>query len=230
MNHRYDAIVVGAGAAGLAAAQHLTEARADFLVLEARSRVGGRVFSLTEDADPTPVELGAEFIHGVPQKLLAQLAKLQVSFYDVKDKHLFYRQGRLKTVDNFFERLEKVMAKIKSTGKEDRSVHQFIHSQKSMDQETRELFSAFVEGFHAADLFEIGEAGLKDTQEVDEEGLNGAQMFRPAQRYDIFLNKMAALIASQRRLLLQTELKKIEWEKGRVKLHCLRGPTHDPKH
>jgi monoamine oxidase len=56
-------IVVGAGAAGLAAAAVLTEAGAAVTVLEARDRIGGRVWT-ARDLAPHPVELGAEFVHG----------------------------------------------------------------------------------------------------------------------------------------------------------------------
>jgi monoamine oxidase len=59
----YDTIVIGAGAAGLAAARTLAEGGRAVLVLEAPNRIGGRVW--TDHAiGPLPVELGAEFIHG----------------------------------------------------------------------------------------------------------------------------------------------------------------------
>jgi phytoene dehydrogenase-like protein len=45
-------IVVGAGFAGLAAADRLAERGADVLVLEARDRVGGRVWSERIEGPP----------------------------------------------------------------------------------------------------------------------------------------------------------------------------------
>jgi monoamine oxidase len=53
--------VIGAGFAGLAAADELARAGADVIVVEARSRVGGRVASATL-GNGSVVELGAEFI------------------------------------------------------------------------------------------------------------------------------------------------------------------------
>jgi monoamine oxidase len=59
----YDTVIIGAGAAGLAAGRTLHDAGQRILILEARPRIGGRIWTDTEFA-PLPVELGAEFIHG----------------------------------------------------------------------------------------------------------------------------------------------------------------------
>ena len=56
-------VVVGAGIAGLSAAWHLKQAGCEAVVLEARNRIGGRVWTNRDFAD-IPVEFGAELIHG----------------------------------------------------------------------------------------------------------------------------------------------------------------------
>lgn len=57
-------IVVGAGIAGLAAAQRLLAEGRDVVVLEARDRIGGRVWT-DRFASGGCVDLGASWIHGV---------------------------------------------------------------------------------------------------------------------------------------------------------------------
>ncbi|GFP95182.1 lysine-specific histone demethylase 1 homolog 3 [Phtheirospermum japonicum] len=57
-------IVVGAGPAGLAAARHLQRQGFAVTVLEARSRIGGRVFT-DHSSLSVPVDLGASIITGV---------------------------------------------------------------------------------------------------------------------------------------------------------------------
>lgn len=56
-------LVIGAGIAGLSAAWHLREAGIAATVLEARDRIGGRVWTDRDFAD-IPLEFGAELIHG----------------------------------------------------------------------------------------------------------------------------------------------------------------------
>ena len=55
-----DVIVIGAGFAGLAAATELADRGVDVRVLEARDRVGGRVWS--DRAGGAVIERGAEFV------------------------------------------------------------------------------------------------------------------------------------------------------------------------
>lgn len=65
-------IVIGAGAAGLAAARLLVESGVAVQVLEARERVGGRVW--TDNSLGVPLDLGALWIHGVSGNPLSDLA------------------------------------------------------------------------------------------------------------------------------------------------------------
>lgn len=60
----YDVIVIGAGVAGLAAADYLMSLDAELkvLVLEARDRMGGRVYSVDQSASGRDAELGALYL------------------------------------------------------------------------------------------------------------------------------------------------------------------------
>ena len=57
-------LIIGAGAAGLAAADELQRHGLSPAVLEARKRIGGRIWTHREPGLAAPVELGAEFISG----------------------------------------------------------------------------------------------------------------------------------------------------------------------
>ena len=74
-------VVVGAGFAGLAAADALLDAGADVTVLEARDRVGGRVHSRAL-SNGAVVELGAEFVLPGHDVLRATAARLGLALYE----------------------------------------------------------------------------------------------------------------------------------------------------
>ena len=66
-------IVVGAGLSGLTAALELKRRRANVRVIEARDRVGGRVWSPMGEDGRTRVEAGGEFVdheHTVLRRLV----------------------------------------------------------------------------------------------------------------------------------------------------------------
>ncbi len=64
VHQMYDTIIVGAGAAGLMAARELSRTGKRVLILEARDRVGGRIYPLSEKEFGYEAMGGAEFVHG----------------------------------------------------------------------------------------------------------------------------------------------------------------------
>ncbi len=68
-----DVLVLGAGIAGLAAARTLVDKGLRVIVLEARDRIGGRLW--TDTSLGLPLDLGASWIHGVKGNPIAKLAK-----------------------------------------------------------------------------------------------------------------------------------------------------------
>lgn len=67
------ALVIGAGFAGLAAAKQLQAGGYDVVVLEARNRLGGRIWTTSTWSD-IPTDLGASWIHGVTGNPITELA------------------------------------------------------------------------------------------------------------------------------------------------------------
>ncbi len=91
-----DVCIVGAGYAGLTAALRLVQAGRSVVVLEARERVGGRVWT-DPLADGTPIDRGGGWL-GVGQDRLAALAaEMGVATYRtfVDGDHLLVNEGRL---------------------------------------------------------------------------------------------------------------------------------------
>ena len=81
-------IVVGAGIAGLSAAQALSSAGAEVTVLEANSRIGGRIH--TDRSLGAPFEAGAAWIHGpsAGNPLAQMVAQHDIKTYVTEDESL----------------------------------------------------------------------------------------------------------------------------------------------
>lgn len=95
MTKTWDAIVVGAGLAGLASARELSNAGADVLVLEGRSRLGGRAW--TGSFEDRPVEIGGAFVHWTQPNIWNDIQRygLSIEATEVEERATWFADGRL---------------------------------------------------------------------------------------------------------------------------------------
>ena len=84
----HSVLVIGAGMAGLTAARTLVEAGRAVTLLEASSRVGGRIHTI-RDAGET-IELGAEFLHGKPPELWSLIEEANLETYELDGSFLSF--------------------------------------------------------------------------------------------------------------------------------------------
>ena len=89
-------VVIGAGFAGLAAAYKLKNANWNVTVLEARDRIGGRVFSQTFAGNPKLVyELGAEWVGESHERVKALCADFKIPLQKHQFEDYLLQNGRV---------------------------------------------------------------------------------------------------------------------------------------
>ncbi len=97
MDREVDVAVVGAGMAGLAAADRLRAGGASVVVLEARDRVGGRVLNDTLP-DGRPIDVGGQWVGPTQHRALALIERFGLQTFPTHargDNLLERRNGRL---------------------------------------------------------------------------------------------------------------------------------------
>lgn len=159
-------IIVGAGAAGLAAAKTLSDAGHGAIVLEARDRIGGRIHTLRDPRLQIPIELGAEFIHGRPEATWKLVREAGLVAMDLPFDHQQRRHGRLVELADIDAELGKIMGGLVHLGREDKSFADYLrkHESRHAHPEARRFAVGFVEGFDAADPQRISAKSLAEEQ------------------------------------------------------------------
>jgi monoamine oxidase len=210
----YDVLIVGAGIAGLTAGRVLTEAGKSVLLLEARNRVGGRIWSIPVPGCELPVELGAEFVHGRPPQLWRLIEESGLHIYELDGKQICFEKNRLQECsrDATFSLFEEF-----SESGPDLSFAEWIEQQHIPEKATQDAIN-FVEGFNAADARRIGTAALAKQQKA-EDAIEGDRAFRVENGYSAlpdFLLK--GFEAAGGELRLSAPVEAIAWQKDAVRV------------
>ena len=212
-------IVIGAGAAGLAAARDLSRAGCEVFVIEARQRIGGRVFTLAEPS--VPIELGAEFVHGKSPELwkIAQAANLKIS--EINERHWYFDNGKISRSSDFWQHIERLTDQMKSN-KSDQSLHDFL-DQLPNDDDTRRakaMVTRYVEGFHAADAGRIGTRGLIAANDAAD-SIDGDRAFRLERGYDPLMQALRGEAESCDAIFqLNTVVEEVRWQSRTISVIC----------
>ena len=217
-----DVIIIGAGVSGLSAAAELGRAGIRVLILEARNQLGGRIFT-RYDATHTPIELGAEFIHGRPPEILTLLHGAGLQPEEVAGEDWCFRNGQLCECD-FFPRVDQLLEKLDDR-RPDESFSAFLDRCDSdcADEETRRWALGYVRGFHAADPALISVHSLVKGMRADEK-IEGERAFRIPQGYESLIKILQQrTAASSVSIRLETVVEQVNWRAGSVQVSARDG-------
>ena len=211
-----DVLVLGAGMAGLAAAERLAAGGRRVLVLEARDRVGGRMHTLTSADGSHPVEMGPEFVQGDFPALLDLIHSAGLGLEVIPERHQVgpgHEPARYPDV-------RRTLAELLERGAAaDRPVVEVVRQWESTGR-TREEVRALVqylEGFHAADLTRMGTRSLAQNEQAED--VDGADMQRVREGYGALAGWMAgqldpALVEVRTGCVVRA----IRWRPGQVRV------------
>ena len=223
----FDVIVIGAGAAGLAAAFELLHAGRSVLVLEARDRVGGRIWTRREPGLAAPVELGAEFIHGHAPVTRALLAKAGATAVDSCGSHWTLDGGKLVARDGLFQRIQRAMQQSDILASQDVSFDEFLdrYLVQTLSLEQWQFARMMAQGFDAADTSRASARAL--VAEWIGDTLGSVPQSRPRDGYEsVIASLVAAPHGARLRLQLQATVQSVHWSKGSVEVtgHFIGAP------
>jgi monoamine oxidase len=215
-----DVIVLGAGAAGLAAAAALRAGGARVLLLEARDRIGGRILTARDERLPIPIELGAEFIHGGAPETVALAREAELPTYEVLGERWRASRGAFQRVDDYWDRLDRVMRRLDPELEPDESFKAFLDRKPGGRTLARErtLAAEFVQGFHAADLHRVSAKSLADGGSPGDDP-DEKRMARFSGGYDSIPRWMARGLDDVIRL--RSVATAVEWTRGTVRVSLM---------
>jgi monoamine oxidase len=219
-NDPWDVVVIGAGVAGLCAASAVAAAGHSVLILEARDRIGGRVWTRREPELSAPIELGAEFIHGRATETFDLLHETGKAALDTAGAHWTVQNGKLEQrTEDLFAQIQKALEQSGVLREQDVSFETFLNrsARYGLSQEARALARAFVEGFDAADPARVSTHSI--AQEWRSGGMLDAPQFRPLGGYSSVLTALAgALERTHVQLQMQSVAKQVRWRRGSVEV------------
>lgn len=216
-----DVIIIGGGTSGLEAGKEIAKAGKKVYVLEARNRLGGRTHTLTVPGFSTPLEAGAEFVHGDMPATQSLLREVGIKFYAISGKNYVIKNGKFQTSENLQTTFSTLLSKSDSLNQDmtfSKFLDQYLNEEKY--EAVREIARGFVEGYDAADIKRASTFALREEWKIygqsDQYRLKGGHI-----KLIDFLSK--EIIKHNGEIFLSTVAKEIRWKPGNVEVISDKG-------
>jgi monoamine oxidase len=236
--NEFDTVVIGAGVAGLAAGRALAAAGQRVAIIEARDRIGGRICTqrarVAGAGGILPIELGAEFIHGLPAETWALVEEAGLATTELQGSQLSFADNHLRKSEASRHAAIDVLQGLKrwtqARPENDMSFAEYL-AHTGIDAVDAETAATYVEGFNAADRAVIGTAALAKQQRAEDE-IQGDRLFHVRGGYDQIPQALARGIErTGAPILLGRPVRQVTWNEEGVSIHAedssnLEGTLH----
>jgi len=230
LDTQVDVVIIGAGAAGLVALRELDRAGVSVLGLEARDRIGGRAFTLHDPMCPVPIELGAEFVHGLPQEIAEEAKSSKLAIYDVtlQTVRVDVANGKIEGGDDLSEEIDRLFDEMtKFSAKENDMAFSEWLKKTSCSNEVKKRATSFVEGFNAAYGERIGIKSLALDMRASEK-IGADRNHRILNGYDAVMQSVLnGVYQANSKLRLNRVVEQITWAPGKATVHVRSRATSD---
>jgi monoamine oxidase len=209
-----DTIVIGAGLAGLAAAVRLVEAGQSVMVLEARDRLGGRVW--TEPSGSGAIELGPEwFSDSGPMHQI--LMNAGATILPADGTRWRRTAGRWQDMDQQFAAVGRLVERISKLPGPDRSLSQALTECCGEPDlaSARQNLVRYVQGFHAADPDLLS---IRWLAEVEQNQSAGESDLRTPDGLLLAVQALASRLEGHAVVQLGAAVREVEWQPRRVQV------------
>ena len=217
-------MIVGAGISGLAAALELTRAGMKVEILEARDRIGGRIFTQHDPTLNQAIELGAEFVHGLAPEIWLPLQRHNLKVNEVEGDLWCSIDQKLEKCD-FFSKADKILSEMDDKHPDESFLDFLARRFRGGDHaEAKDWATRYITGFNAANAEDVSVHWLAHNQEA-EHHIEGDRAFRIVGGYQQLLNALldqggSAGVPARARICKSTVVRQIQWREGTVNIEA----------
>lgn len=222
---RGEVIVIGAGIAGLGAARWLNRAGFSVTVLEARDRIGGRIWS--DQSMGIPVDMGASWIEGDQRNPIAALAREfgVKTVVDDDEWKFFEPTGRpidpatVREVESALEWLSKAMERVSARLDADISIEQAVKRaliDEHLDADEVRYLNLALASLESSSGVDVAQQSLNHP--ASDSRFEGESLLFP-EGY----GQIARGLASRLNIQLGVPVEEVDYEGARVRVTTSRG-------
>ena len=218
-----DVVVIGGGLAGLAAAQRLVEAGVTVTLLEARGRLGGRVYTEQPSDESAPLDLGAEWL-GAKGELHDLMANAGARLVEADGRQVVRTADGWKDASKLHAKARRLIKRMEEADGPDRALDVALADccGENALVEGRDHLTRYVEGFHAADP---GLLSVRWLAEVERTEPAEASDLRVAEGAGLAVDVLRRSVERRCEIRLNTLARSIAWRPGSIELQTASGSS-----